>query len=66
MSTNKTEKDSTAKKRVIDPFRDEVERIVLGKHSDPFQILGPHWIERGGQKVLAIRSLRPDATTATR
>src|SRR5580658_4308909 len=44
-------------RRVADPFDD----LIAAREPDPFHLLGPHWIERGGEKVLAIRSLRPDA-----
>ncbi len=40
----------------------EVEEIVSGKHSDPFHILGPHWMERDGHPLLAIRAFRPGAS----
>jgi 1,4-alpha-glucan branching enzyme len=39
----------------------EFELIVRGEHSDPFSILGPHWIATDGQRVLAIRVFRPNA-----
>jgi 1,4-alpha-glucan branching enzyme len=42
-------------------FESEVGRLVRGEHSDPFRILGPHWIERDGKKLLAVRVLRPGA-----
>jgi len=40
----------------------EVEEIVSGKHSDPFHFLGPHWIERDGHPLLAIRAFRSGAS----
>jgi 1,4-alpha-glucan branching enzyme len=61
VSTKKTEKDSNTVKPVVDPFVQEVERIVSAKHSEPFQILGPHWIERDAVRSLAIRAFRPGA-----
>ena len=42
-------------------FQEEVEEIANGKHPDPFHILGPHWIEREGQPLVAIRAFRPGA-----
>jgi len=44
-----------------DTFRDEMERLVHGQHSDPFHFLGPHWIGERGQRSLAIRVFRPAA-----
>jgi 1,4-alpha-glucan branching enzyme len=65
VSTKSTEKDSGAAKPVVDPFVQEVERIVLAKHSEPFQILGPHWIQRDGNRLLAVRAFRPGAIGAS-
>jgi 1,4-alpha-glucan branching enzyme len=42
-------------------FLEEIEEIASGKYSDPFHILGPHWIEREGHPLLAIRAFRPGA-----
>jgi 1,4-alpha-glucan branching enzyme len=50
---------STANPR--DSQRSEFEPIVRGEHSDPFSILGPHWIENGGNRSLLIRLFRPNA-----
>src|SRR5579862_854945 len=36
--------------------------LLAARESDPFRLLGPHWIDRDGHKALAIRSLRPDAS----
>jgi 1,4-alpha-glucan branching enzyme len=49
---------------VRDPWKDAIERIVRAEDPDPFQILGPHWIERNGKRLLAIRVYRPGATDA--
>src|SRR5579863_280089 len=65
VSTKKTEKELPAVKPVADPFIQEVERIVLAKDSEPFHILGPHWIERDGARSLAIRAFRPGAISAS-
>jgi len=40
---------------------DQFDALITARESDPFHLLGPHWIERDGEKILAIRSLRPDA-----
>jgi 1,4-alpha-glucan branching enzyme len=42
--------------------RAEIERVVRGEDSNPFHFLGPHWVDRGGETVLAIRAFRPAAT----
>jgi len=43
----------------------DIERIVRGVHSDPFAVLGPHWVEQGGKKSLLIRVFRPGAAEVT-
>jgi len=35
--------------------------LIHGRHSDPFWVLGPHWIERDGQPLLVIRVFHPSA-----
>ena len=47
-----------------DPWTEALERILRAEDSDPFQILGPHWIERAGKRMLAIRLFRPGASEA--
>jgi 1,4-alpha-glucan branching enzyme len=39
----------------------EFEQIVHGEHSDPFSVLGPHWVEANGNRSLVIRAFRPNA-----
>src|SRR5580693_2551772 len=46
-------------------FRDEIERIVRGEDSDASLILGPHWVQRDGKRVLVVRAFRPGATEAS-
>ena len=46
-------------------FREEIARIVRGEDSDASLILGPHWVERDGQRVLVVRAFRPGATEAS-
>ena len=41
-----------------------MERIVAGRHGDPFSILGPHEIDTSGKKSLAIRSFMPGSIEA--
>jgi len=48
-----------------DANRGEIERIVRAEVSDPFNFLGPHWIDRDGSRVLAVRAYRPGATEVT-
>jgi len=58
---NEAEKNLTDSNAVKDPVLDEIEKVIRGEHSDPFQILGPHWEQRQGKSVLAIRALHPGA-----
>ena len=46
-------------------LQEEIESVVGAVHSDPFFFLGPHWAERDGKRVLAIRALRPGAREAS-
>jgi 1,4-alpha-glucan branching enzyme len=45
--------------------QDGFEALVRGEHSDPFQILGPHWVERDGQQRLIIRVFQPGANAVS-
>lgn len=56
----KDEKSGGAQKQ-RDSFRDELERIVHGQHSDPFHFLGPHWTGERRGRSLSIRVFRPGA-----
>jgi 1,4-alpha-glucan branching enzyme len=56
----KEQKSADARKEQ-NAFRDELERLVHGQHSDPFQILGPHWTGAPSQRSLCIRVFRPGA-----
>src|SRR6202142_4341228 len=42
-------------------FQEELGVLVSGGDSDPFRLLGPHWLEGGGKQVLEVRVLRPGA-----
>jgi len=44
-----------------DNLQSDFEQIVHGEHSDPFNVLGPHWIESGSDRSLTIRLFRPNA-----
>ncbi len=48
-----------------DSLLKDVALIVRGQHSDPFAVLGPHWTEQDGKKLLAIRVFRPNAAEVT-
>jgi len=43
---------------------EQIERIVWNQHHDPFEVLGPHLIEREGQSVWVIRAYLPRADEA--
>ena len=58
---SETEKNPGETNAVRDPFQDEIENLVRGEHSDPFQVLGPHWEHRSGKTALAIRAFHPGA-----
>jgi 1,4-alpha-glucan branching enzyme len=49
----------------VDPFDVELNLLVRGRHSDPYQVLGPHWVEREGRPALAIRAFLPRALQVT-
>jgi 1,4-alpha-glucan branching enzyme len=50
---------------IQEPVMQEIEAIVRGDYSDPFGVLGPHWLNNEGKQVLAIRFFRPGATQAS-
>jgi len=57
-------KEDKPKAAVVNPqeaLQKDIELIARGEHSDPFAILGPHWTEQDGKKLLAIRVFRPNA-----
>ena len=43
---------------------DSITALLECRHENPFEILGPHEIQQGGQPVLAIRAFLPSATQA--
>ena len=59
------EKPSSGTKPVAGNFPDELEELVRAEESDPFRVLGPHWVERDGKQALAIRAFHPDARELT-
>jgi 1,4-alpha-glucan branching enzyme len=43
---------------------DQIERIVWNQHQDPFEVLGPHQVERDGKSVWVVRAYLPRASEA--
>ncbi len=62
---SETEKKVSEASVVRDPFQDEIENLVRGEHSNPFQILGPHWDDRNGRGSLVVRAFHPGAVEAS-
>jgi 1,4-alpha-glucan branching enzyme len=60
----KKEQQSEETKKPRDAIRDEIERLVRGRLSDPFELLGPHWIGPAGNRSLCIRVFRPGTVEA--
>ena len=60
MSTRDSKSEAAVKS--LDAPNSEIERIVRAESSDPFQFLGPHWLDRDGKRVLAIRAYHPAAS----
>ena len=58
------EKPSNATKQAAEKPHDAIESIVQAEHSNPFEILGPHWVGQGAGRSLAIRAFRPGAQRA--
>jgi 1,4-alpha-glucan branching enzyme len=58
---SETEKKVGEASAIRDPFQDEIENLVRGEHSNPFQILGPHWDDRIGRSSLVVRAFHPGA-----
>ena len=58
---SETEKKIGEASAIRDPFQKEIDNLVRGEHSNPFQILGPHWDERNGRSSLVIRAFHPGA-----
>jgi 1,4-alpha-glucan branching enzyme len=64
MEKEATHQSVSERESARDPWTEALERIVRAEDSDPFQILGPHWIERDGKRLLAVRVFRPTAIEA--
>ena len=39
-------------------------RLIEGRHDNPFEILGPHEVDDGGRRALAVRAFLPDSAQA--
>jgi len=44
---------------------DQIDRIVWNQHQDPFEVLGPHRIERDGEPAWVVRAYLPTADAAS-
>ncbi len=44
---------------------DQIDRIVWNQHQDPFEVLGPHRIEREGEPAWVVRAYLPTADAAS-
>jgi 1,4-alpha-glucan branching enzyme len=62
MSMEKKDKKPRRTRPIREGFLGEIDRIARAEHSDPFHVLGPHWIETDGKRTLVIRVFRPGAT----
>jgi 1,4-alpha-glucan branching enzyme len=61
----KPDKKSAKTTVIAGRLTDDLEALLKAEESDPFRLLGPHWVERGGKPALAIRAFRPDALEAS-
>jgi 1,4-alpha-glucan branching enzyme len=43
---------------------EQIDRIVSNQHHDPFEILGPHFVEQEGKPVWVVRAYLPSAHAA--
>ena len=60
------EKDTRDGATAVDTnLGEEIERVVRGESDGAWQILGPHWVERDGTRVLVVRAFRPGAMEAS-
>ncbi len=58
-----TSPEKSAAEKLSDARKQEYARVIGAEHSDPFVILGPHWIKsEDGAHTLAIRVYRPAAS----
>ncbi len=64
MSMDSVEQAVNETPRARNSFEAELDAIAQADHGDPFHILGPHWVQRGGVLLLAVRGFRQGATRA--
>jgi 1,4-alpha-glucan branching enzyme len=43
---------------------DKISQLVEGRYENPFELLGPHEVDEGGRRVLAVRAYLPTSTQA--
>lgn len=43
---------------------ENIGQLIEGRHKNPFELLGPHEVNRSGRRVLAVRAFLPDSTQA--
>jgi 1,4-alpha-glucan branching enzyme len=41
---------------------DQIDRIVNNHHQNPFEVLGPHQVEKEGQSIWVVRTYQPNAS----
>jgi 1,4-alpha-glucan branching enzyme len=63
--TKETQNNVSDTETLRDPFQIEIENITRAEHSDPFHVLGPHWIDREGVPSVSIRAFHPAAVDVT-
>jgi 1,4-alpha-glucan branching enzyme len=63
--TKETQNNVSDTETLRDPFQIGIENITRAEHSDPFHVLGPHWIDREGMPSVSIRAFHPAAVDVT-
>jgi 1,4-alpha-glucan branching enzyme len=63
--TKETQNNVSDTETLRDPFQIEIENITRAEHSDPFHVLGPHWVDREGMRSVSIRAFHPVAVDVT-
>ena len=63
--TKETQNNVSDTEILRDPFQIEIENIVRAEHSDPFHVLGPHWVDREGMRSVSIRAFHPERVDVT-
>ena len=57
--------DTTAEAANTPATDAEIASLIRAEHSDPFRVLGPHIVARGGKRSVAIRTMQPHAASVT-